>query len=559
MPIDTRNIIGVDSDKYDPRAPDRPHYNSTPYREAKFAAPPLWMIVTLVIGSLPIVGVLAWALVRLFNWIGEINHIADTYDGAFLTFIKMVLTIATAVIFVGIALLMLAFVASKLVIRLQNNMPLSLLEVVFAGPYMREWARSTVNDYYIERGKLWDNSSLWALETLDLSRTEAPKLAAPMGDVIDGTPPALLPSGNDSGPYVASLVQAGLINRSGNSLLIGFSEGQSPKYAELDETGFIAIAGYPRVGKSATASFIAAQVAMIPNAEIFIADKHANRHDSLTRRLEPLAPAISAFAGTTDEIKAIIDNWFEIGRDRLLRETNDKFAPAFLIIDEFTAMILLEELPETQLRRVLAGAVEFPKVQTHGLYIAHQFTGRLLGGSLGAPLRRVTTQRIVQRVDPQDAAFLLNNDRKLAARAGSLPEGHAIAFGASFTTPIEVAIPHMTRRDIEYLGGLLPVSNSTQTRPMAPSVSNVSNVTSALASEVARATGNVNGDSASIDDTADGKYAYNQAMHYLRKRKPDGTWFHSIRDVRALTGLRTETVVKAAHEIGRRRGSNDDN
>lgn len=561
MPIDTRNIIGVDSDKYDNRAPDRPHYNSTPYRDKKFAMPPLWVIVVFVLASLPIVGALTYGLIRLFNYIGELNYYANDYDDKLLIGVKTAFALALGVIFIGIAVLLLVFITTKMIVRLQNNMPVSVFEIVFGGAYVRELAKMTLQDYAMERRTLWENSNLWALETLDLSRSftgKAPDVLS--GDVLD-VPPALplLPSGDGGETNAEMLIRSNFINRSGNSILAGFSAHDKPHYMELNETGFVSIVGYPRVGKSATAAFIAAQTALIPGAQIFVCDKHAHRHDSLTKRLDPLADVIAVRAGDIDSIKGVIDQWYEIGRDRLLAETNDQFAPVILIIDEYTSMILLEELPEAQLRRMLSGSVEFPKVQTHGLYIAHQFTGRLMGGNLGPALRRVTTQRIVMRCDTQDAAFVMP-DKKIAKLAPSLADGRAYFFGQSQSTPVEIAIPEFTSRDLAYIASVLPVARSAQTIPIGAHVSRVADVASASESAETGGNNGTNGDSANNDSdplTGIDKYAANQAITYLSRRNGDGRYTYGIRDVQAMTGIRTAAVVALAHSIGRKRGNND--
>lgn len=562
MPIDTRNITGLDSDKYDNRAPDRPHFNSTPYtppKTARFAFPPIWVMAIVLLALLPFIGVLAVWLWRLFEWIAVTSEYASDIDVTLIVGLKIAFALATSGVMLAILVSIVFAAMSRLTVRLPNNMPISALEMIFGGSTYRSLVQMSIADYYRERQTLWQNSRFWALETLDLSTSNAPRISG--GDVIDIPAPdvPLLPDPAGIEPMSATLVQRGLIGRSGNSLLVGFSAADKPHYIELADTGFIAIAGYARVGKSSTASFLAAQAALIPNAELFVVDKHARRHDSLTRRIEPLAPAITAQATEIDEIVALIDRWFEIGRDRLLIEQTDLFPPVFLIIDEFTAMILLEQLPEPTLKRMLSGSVEFPKVQTHGIYIAHQFTGRLLGGSLGAPLRRVTTQKIVHRIDMQDAEFLLQ-DRKLARNAGALGDGRAILFGASQTTPVEIAIPYMSARDMQYIGELLPARRNAGIAENVASVTDVSNASQRPATTTngySTNTDNTIGHNAAIGDLppVNDKYNENTALHFLRQKYADGTYKYSIRDVQSFTNLRTQTIVNLAHSIGRGRNN----
>jgi hypothetical protein len=313
--------------------------------------------------------------------------------------------------------------------------------------------------------------------------------------------------------------------------------------------------------------FFIVQILLIPDRIVIICDKHGKKDDSLLKRLAPIAHRLARSAIAPDEIVAAIDFWHEIGANRLLDDTDDgkpkKYPPCFLVIDEFTAMILLAQLPATTIQKLVSAAVEYPKVQTHGLIIGHQWTGKLLGNSLGAPLRRVTTQRIIQRIDPQDAEFLIPTS--YAKQCQSLPDGRAIFMGATEPTPIELAIPYMSYDDIAYVARLLPPTpgaqmghNSGNVADVADVAQNGGTVASALESDHS---GNEHND---LDPDNDPSGAVDLAPeHYtsdrrarlakllLAKQNANGKYTYGYRQVQALSQLRTATICALAIEVGR--------
>lgn len=371
-------------------------------------------------------------------------------------------------------------------------------------------------------------------------------------DVIDAEPQdslALLPSNGDD-PMIKYLIQRGLIDRSGNSLLVGFSAPDKPHYIELDETGLIALAGMPRVGKSVTALFIAAQLALIEGAQVIICDKHGKKDKGLLQKLAPIAHTFARCAIEPEEIIDAIDYWYEVGANRMVEDSTRQYPPCFIIIDEFTALILLELLPPTTLHKLISGGVEFPGVQCHGLVIGHSWTGKMLG-PLGVTMRRATTQRVIHRIDPQEAGFLI--DPKFAKQTLSLPDGAAIFVGASQPAPAEVRVPHINQRDLEYVARLLPAPPRVLSGTSGASVASVASVASAPASDETDA--NDPPDAEAVDPLLwDTDSRTRVARDLLSKRNSSGNYMYSYRAIQTITNLRTSTIVAIAAMIGRGNG-----
>jgi hypothetical protein len=104
-------------------------------------------------------------------------------------------------------------------------------------------------------------------------------------------------------------------------------------------------------------------------------------------------------------------------------------------------------------------AMEYAGVGVHGIIIGHDWNARLLGGDLGAALRRAITHRLVCRSDAQNAEFLLPS-AALSRQAASLAKGQALYWGNE--APALVSIPRLGTEDLVYAAqGVAP-------RPYAP-------------------------------------------------------------------------------------------
>lgn len=561
MPIQQRHI-GIDNLDIpnQPLAPARPDYRANDWREPKRRDLGPRSTAFLIGAGVVAAGVLAYLAIRFANYVAYVNaggFGVSGLDVAILTGLKLVAAIAFAVVVLACAILAIVFVAQRTIVRMQDNQPVSVFDIVggWRNDRAYDFARDGLRWYHAEREQWAKASVYWSLNTLDTSTSARYDRGALGGEVVDGTivadPPALLPALSGREVMIERLIHSGLINRSGNSLLVGFAAPDKPLYIELEDTGFIALAGMPRVGKSATATLLAGQVMLIPDSIVIVCDKHGKKPDSLIARLAPLAHRLARAAIDTDEIIAAIDFWHEIGSNRLLEDDDRVYPPCLLIIDEFTAMILLSLLPPSTLQKLVSAAVEFPKIQAHGLIIGHQWTGKLLGNALGAPLRRVTTQRIIQRIDPQDAEFLI--PAAYAKQAQTLSDGRALFMGASQPTPIEMMIPYMTADDLAYLAKMLPPAPGARLANPA-NVASVADVASALESAETIDL-DPNSDPPGAVDVAAEDFETDRRTALARilltsKIAPD-KYRYSYRQVQAMTNLRTATICAIAVQVGR--------
>jgi nucleoid-associated protein YgaU len=130
-----------------------------------------------------------------------------------------------------------------------------------------------------------------------------------------------------------------------------------------------------------------------------------------------------------------------------------------LVLDEFTNLVIRKLLPDDVLAALPAMAMEYAGVGVHGIIIGHDWNGWLLGGDLGAALRRAMTHRLICRSDAQNAEFLLPN-AVLARQAASLTKGQALYWGGQ--APALISIPRLGPEDLTYAAqGVAP-------RPYAP-------------------------------------------------------------------------------------------
>lgn len=562
MGIQTKQIIFDDAETPNapPAGPRRPSYNDGDYRDQRNARRGGWSInpyiaIPLLVLALALGGILVYFALRFVDFIAYANGAPSDFDRLLINVVKAALAVGLAGPPIGLALACVGWAARQFVIRYQNNQPANVLGVLLAPRVDREMVREMLREFYAERREWAAHSDYWSLTTLDASRSATDRreldgaaLAGLLGDTPPASPPApYAPVGDET--TIEALLRSGLINRSGNSLLVGTSNGK-PYYIELDECSFIANAGQPRVGKSNTATFLTAQVALMPEATISVCDKHGRKPDSLLGYLRPLGDRVNRAAIEISDIIDTIEAWFEVGANRLVEESDRKYPVNFLVIDEFTGMILMELLPPAVLMRLVSGAVEFPKVQTHALIIGHQWTGRLLGNALGAPLRRVTTHRIVHKIDPQDAGFLLPSS--VTKQAQTLHKGEALFMGANQTTPVLCQVPLMTPRDLEVVARVFPGAQTVINRPSVAGVAAVSRAPESRETPIDTNVTNddrPSGNGRLIDISSDKRPAL--ARMLLAKKTPAGGWLYTIRQVQAITNMRTAEVIEQSRIVGR--------
>jgi hypothetical protein len=278
-----------------------------------------------------------------------------------------------------------------------------------------------------------------------LSAPDVPQLEAPADDI-----PAL-PFTREGMSRLAQLRQMGHICRSGNSLLVGYTEGK-PSYIELPECGFIGVGGQPRVGKSST-SLLLIEQAILSNWHVFIGDPHIQKADGLLSRCKPFSGRLAKQAVTPEEIAELIRLVDKIGRRRV--EGDADRTPCILVLDEFSNLVWRDMLPPDVLGILPSMAAEYAGVGVHGILIAHDWSKASLGGDLGAALRRAITHRLIHRMDAGNVEFLLPKGSSAQARAvTSLEVGRALYWGPEGAAT--VAIPWLGEDDARYAAQNVP-------------------------------------------------------------------------------------------------------
>jgi hypothetical protein len=515
MPIDTRNILIDDVDKPNQTlGPVRPDYRYSEYTErksnhGKYAIMAI-IICVICCGICLIVG-----FMRFSVYLVHINQSSVWMDSILLAIFKFLVVLASSSSLILCVLWLAAKVAHASIIRMPNAMPMSLIELMTTR--QQALIRHTLDQYYAERKEWAQHSDYYGVQTLDLSSSTRAQLPAPFE--IKEDQPRLEKHQN----ILEMLVDKGLIDRSGNSILVGFND-QKPHYIELSETGMIALAGMPRTGKTSTAMQIIAQVLLMHNSQVILCDKHGKKADGLVNRLESVKHYLHRCAIDIQDIINAIDLWYETGSNRLAEDSTQQYPVCMIVIDEFTAMIVLKVLPPASVAKLLSGAVEFAKVQCHGLIIGHQWAGHLLGGTLGTSLRRATTQRIIHRIDPSDAGFLINAAH--AKKVSTLETGRALYMGASQTTPLEIVVPYLKPDDLGYLAQIL----KRNSLPSLPSERKTI-------------------DNRTIDDLTMGEKI--ALARVLLSRKTSRGYTHTQDQVRAIVGIRNEKIVEISRSIGR--------
>jgi hypothetical protein len=314
-----------------------------------------------------------------------------------------------------------------------------------------EWHYSLEQHYAAQLAEAERPTPLLTSQNLHI-HNDTPPPAPPIEPPAPQLPP--LPSG---GGTLAQLRAIGHVCRSGNSLLVGYADGQ-PQYVELAECGFIGIGGQPRVGKSTT-SLLLIEQAVLSGWHLLIADPHIQKADGLLNRCRPLSGRIERQAVTPDEIAGMIRLADKIGRNRVNGDADRR--PVLLILDEFSNLVWRDLLPDDVLAILPSMAAEYAGVGVHGVLIAHDWSKASLGGDLGAALRRAITHRLIHRMDPGNTEFLLPRGSSAQARAvQGLEKGRALFYGPDGATTITV--PWLTDEDAIY------AAQGTPPRPYAP-------------------------------------------------------------------------------------------
>ena len=246
---------------------------------------------------------------------------------------------------------------------------------------------------------------------------------------------------------IESLLSAG---SSPDNWLLGHSDAGEPAAIELPLCGAIAIAGVPRSGKSVTAVTLLAQ-ALYHQAHCFVIDPHARVQSGLLASAEPLRSRLAGIAIDDSEIPQLIAQFALLARQRLAGELGSE-TRAVLCIDEFTSLVARGVLEQAQLSELLAVSVEASKVRCHLLLISQDWSAAAVGKQ-SALLRRVSTHRIIHRVQPGAAELLIpsGHDRELAA----LAPGSAWYAGA-MAAPGVIRVPMLDQQTLASIAARAP-------------------------------------------------------------------------------------------------------
>jgi hypothetical protein len=273
--------------------------------------------------------------------------------------------------------------------------------------------------------------------------------------VVEAEPlPLALPSHG-----LKELVAAGDVGGTGRTLFVGHSlTDGAPLKIDMDGTGFIGLGGKSGQGKSNTGLLLLTQAAYQGWA-VFACDLHYHKRESMLRRAEPVSGLLARQATTAAEIADAIRTVDRIGRNRL-----EGRVPAdttvLLIIDEFTHLVISQQLPKEILDLLPAMAIAYRGVRVHGLLIGHDYGAKSLGQNFGRVLRGALTTAIAHRMTPDAAEFLL--PAGYAKAAEGLSTGRALVFNDSTEEPIRTQIPFLRADDVSW------AARGTPPKPYAP-------------------------------------------------------------------------------------------
>jgi len=156
-------------------------------------------------------------------------------------------------------------------------------------------------------------------------------------------------------PTLFDLLSIGEIYYGMTDMILGYQEGGQIVRGKWPNT--FAVAGKGRSGKTRRVVFMLVQ-ALMSGAHITICDPHYNKHDSLTKELEPLAPWLH-FAGSMDEIMNAANEYLTEMQHREDTKVDDDFTwqPRLIVFDEWSKLMTrIEEEDSEKLKEVVTAA-----------------------------------------------------------------------------------------------------------------------------------------------------------------------------------------------------------
>lgn len=319
------------------------------------------------------------------------------------------------------------------IVRLQNNQPVDVRDLRRISQLTAAGALD--HHYRVELARA-ERSAFPALSHYSVRNERgagAPPTHAIEGEIIAassiGTPNASL----------AQLQASGALESS--TLLTGF-DGATPLRIDMRSCGFVAVGGQSRSGKSHTVALLAAQAAL-HGWDLAICDPFPLKPDGVMSLCQPLSGACFRQAGTAEEIARTIQLIDKIGQRRLAGDSWNR--PLLLVIEEFSNIVIRRLLPTEVLELLPAMAMAYAAVGVHAVVVGHEFSRALLGERYGATLRRACTHRIIHRLAPDAAEFLLPSGA-YARQVVELSPGRGLYWGED--SPRLVAIPKVSEADL---------------------------------------------------------------------------------------------------------------
>lgn len=367
-----------------------------------------------------------------------IGHALAAAIAAYGAVVAPVLLGAGALLLVGVVRIVFA-VARRLeaqakqleIVQLQNGQPIHLLDVSILA--QRYAARTLDRHYDVEQARA-EHSQYPGLTSIHQAIHHAP---AP-------SPPAALLPGPDTPAALPSLREA--IDRGWSSpdrWLVGLA-GALPQQIALPHAGFIAVSGVQGTGKTNTAALLAAQCAA-HGGYVFVGDPHAGDAESLSHRIAPLGSAVQRWASTPDDINAMIGLVDRIYGQRA-RDPGQITGPILLILDEFMALMVRQQLSDAAIQTLLVLSGEGRKKQVFVALVAQNWSQTLLGAN-GVAIRQNVTHALVHRCGAQTAEFLLPGG-SWARQAATLSPGQLVCFGDG--EPAITAVPRLSDADLAF-------------------------------------------------------------------------------------------------------------
>ncbi len=221
-------------------------------------------------------------------------------------------------------------------------------------------------------------------------------------------------------PTLFDLLAIGEIHYGMTDMILGYQEGGQIVRGRWPNT--FAVAGKGRSGKTRRVVFMLVQ-ALMAGAHITICDPHYNKHDSLTKELEPLAPWLH-FAGTIEEIMAVSDEYLAEMQHREDTKVDDDFIwpPRLIVYDEWSKLMtqIEEDDSEKLMEIVTAASQEYAGFNGYACIIGQNWVAEACGGT---KIRRALHAVFVHRIDTDYAKYLIKI-RKWYSQSEQLSTGH---------------------------------------------------------------------------------------------------------------------------------------